>query len=106
MQAVQRLAIGLFEVRNCAEHGLARQQAAGIGQHCGEGADPGRARRIDRGGGKPLERAQVAADFRLEPALQPLAQTRPGLRRSRSSARAVRSAGSRRERPGARRART
>ena len=47
-QPVKRVAVGLLEMGDGAEHRLARQHAAGVGQHRRERADAGRAGRIGR----------------------------------------------------------
>ena len=59
-QPVQRLAVGLLEMRDGAEHRLARKHAAGVGEHCRERAHAGRARRIGRRRGEHLRAAADA----------------------------------------------
>ena len=106
-EPVERLAVGLLEMRDRAEHRLAREQPAGIGEHRRERTHARRARRVGRRRREVLERPQVAGDLRIEPLLRAGRASAARLCADRrSSARAVRSAGSSSERPGARRART
>ena len=67
---MQRLAVGLLQVRDGAEHGLARQDAAGVGEHCSERADAGRSRQIGGRARENFEWAQVPVDLGLEPAFE------------------------------------
>ena len=81
-EPVQRLAVGLLEMRDRAEHRLARKHAAGVGEHRGKRANAGRAGR-DRS--RPRRavsserrcRSICASSHRLEPG----AQRGSGLRR-------------------------
>src|SRR5207237_2887128 len=67
-QFMQRLTVVLLEMRDSAEHRLARKKTAGVGQHRGESADTGRNRRVRGRGGELPEWAQVAIDLRFKPA--------------------------------------
>ena len=69
-QLVQRLAVGLLEMRDRTQDRLAREHAGRVRQHRRERADARGGCRISRGGGEFLERAQMALDLAVDPLLE------------------------------------
>ena len=78
LQFVQRRAHRAVELADRFGQRLAREQAAGIGEHGGQGADRRAVVAVGRGGGQAREIAEVALHLPFEPALHVGAKLGPG----------------------------